>query len=254
MVDEALHPPLFPQDLLSGSRPVAEARTIQRDLELGGGVRERASQFVRCVGDELALTLDRGLEPVEHPVHRDGEAFDLIVGRGLGHATIEVGRRDRVDLGSDRFDGPISEYIRSETYGPARIVEFYDLWYRNRRVPRELLLIRYEELHAEPEKVLRHVLAFIGAEGVDGGAVREAVEFARFENMRAMEAANALGDGRLRAFDPTDQESYKTRKGVVGGYVEYLSDDDAQLIDRMVAAAGCPFLDVGLERSPARLS
>ena len=27
------------------------------------------------------------------------------------------------------FEGPISEYIRSETHGPGRIIEFYDLWY-----------------------------------------------------------------------------------------------------------------------------
>jgi hypothetical protein len=50
-----------------------------------------------------------------------------------------------------------------------------------------------------------------------------------FERMRAAEASGELGErfGEiLRPGDPTDPESFKVRRGWVGGYPEYLSRGD----------------------------
>jgi len=44
--------------------------------------------------------------------------------------------------------------------------------------------------------------------------------------MMRMERENSLNSGRLRPVDIDDAESYKVRKGKVGGYVDYLSDED----------------------------
>ena len=60
---------------------------------------------------------------------------------------------------------------------------------------------------------------------------REAVEFGSFGNMRSMESSDALKSGRLRARDSSDAESFKTRRGVVGGYVDYLEPEQIQWME-----------------------
>ena len=56
----------------------------QRKLELGAKHRERRPELVAGVGDEVALAVDRGLEPVEHLVQRLAEPFELVPGRRNG--------------------------------------------------------------------------------------------------------------------------------------------------------------------------
>ena len=49
------------------------ARMAQRELELRAQQRERSPELVARLGDEAALVLEGGLEPVEHLVQRLGE-------------------------------------------------------------------------------------------------------------------------------------------------------------------------------------
>jgi hypothetical protein len=54
----------------------------------------------------------------------------------------------------------------------------------------------------------------------------EALDFSRFENMQKLEAAGAFDSKILRPGDVRDPESFKVRRGKVGGYREYLSAED----------------------------
>src|SRR6266568_1678270 len=51
-------------------------------------------------------------------------------------------------------------------------------------------------------------------------------DFTQFENMKKMEAAGAFDSKILRPGDVRDPESFKVRRGKVGGYREYLSVED----------------------------
>ena len=53
-----------------------------------------AAQLVRGVGHEPLLAARGVLDPVEHGVHRAGQAGDLVVARRLGHPPVEVGAAD----------------------------------------------------------------------------------------------------------------------------------------------------------------
>ena len=66
--------------------------------------------------------------------------------------------------------------------------------------------------------------------------VREAVAFASFENMRKMEANSTfwLSGGRMRPRDRQNPQSFKTRRGKVGGYRDYFDDGEIAEIDRLV--------------------
>ena len=75
------------------------------DLQPGPHSGQRAAQFMGGIGDEPLLELSRGIEPIEHSVHRGGQAGDLVVpGRGW-HAPVELRPIDRISLSPDDFDG-----------------------------------------------------------------------------------------------------------------------------------------------------
>jgi hypothetical protein len=101
-------------------------------------------------------------------------------------------------------------------------------------VPEGFLLVRYEDLKHNPVGELRRVVDFLGFTEVEDALLYEAVEFASFENMRKMEAGGTFQSMMLNPADRSDPESYKTRKGKIGGYQDYLSSEEsARLADKM---------------------
>ncbi len=139
-----------------------------------------------------------------------------------------------------QFDGTLAEFVRSPVFGARKVAAFYDIWSRSTTVPKQFLLIHYEDLHAGGEDVLADVLRFIGAE-VNRRDIAEAVAYAGFENMRELERADAFNDPRLRPGDVADPDSYKARRGVTGGYVDYLSGSDVAYIAAEFEKRGFPF-------------
>ena len=67
------------------------------------------------------------------------------------------------------------------------------------------------------------------------------VDSGGWENLRRAEAADAFRSASLRAANPADPESYKVRRGKIGGYVDYLSPGDIAYIDEREAESGCEF-------------
>jgi hypothetical protein len=142
---------------------------------------------------------------------------------------------------SDLFDGSIAEFTRHEAYGIRKIVTFYNIWQANLHVPQALLLLRYEELHADPHGKLREILDFVGAKNIDNGIVQKAVEFASFSNMKKLEESRHFQSKKLQPGKSEDDDSFKVRRGVVGGYRDDLSVDDCQYINAVIQEMNCAF-------------
>jgi len=141
------------------------------------------------------------------------------------------------------YSGTLSEFLRDPHYGIEKIVTFYERWEAARSVPEALLIVSYEGMHADPGKVLRETLAFMGATDVPERTISDAIEYGRFDNMRRMEQSGGLGEGsRLRPGDASDASSYKTRKGKVGGFAETLSPEDLAYANRVLAEHACTLL------------
>ncbi len=140
-----------------------------------------------------------------------------------------------------RFDGPIEKFLRCPRGSVETIIRFYNIWADQRRVPAAFLLVRYEDMHADTARELRRVLDFIGQSQVSDEAVRQAVEFCRFENMRKMEQQGSIESSRMVPGNASDPESFKTRKGKIGGYVEYLDAEDIRWLDDKVRRELDPF-------------
>lgn len=133
-----------------------------------------------------------------------------------------------------QYEGNIDDFVRGEIGGFDTIVRYFNLWAEDRGIPEGFLLVRYEDLHDDPAREVRRILGFLGRSDIDDRCMAEAIEFAKFDNMRKLEEQNALGDARLKPGDKNDEESYKTRKGKAGGFVDHLSPATvADLTQRM---------------------
>lgn len=135
------------------------------------------------------------------------------------------------------FDGSLREFIDRSHGGFDTILEFYNIWAENRRVPRGFLLVRYEDLKRDPCKELRRVLDFLDLTEISDQTICEAVEYASFENMRKLEEQGKFSAGMLKPADREDVNSYKTRKGKIGGYREYLSQNEIERLNEKMLAS-----------------
>jgi Sulfotransferase domain len=120
----------------------------------------------------------------------------------------------------------VSELLRDERFGIRGIVRAMNDWLDEFIGRRDFTILRYEALRASPAEHFRNLLAVLGETTPDMSIFQEALEFARFENMQKLEAAGVFDSKILHPGDVRDPESFKVRRGKVGGYREYLSVED----------------------------
>ena len=94
---------MLAEELGAGRRPPAVGGAGQGGLEPVAGGGQGGHQLLRRVGHEAALAHGRGLEPVEHGVHRLGQPVDLVAGARLRHPPVELPGRDVGHFGPDRL-------------------------------------------------------------------------------------------------------------------------------------------------------
>ena len=119
-----------------------------------------------------------------------------------------------------------SEMLRDRRFGVRAIINAMNDWINEFSGRDNFTLVRYEALRASPDEYFRDLLAVLGEAEPDGTIFQNALEFSRFENMQKLEAAGAFDSNILHPGDVRDPESFKVRRGKVGGYREYLSIED----------------------------
>lgn len=143
------------------------------------------------------------------------------------------------------YAGDMSSYIRWPRGSFEGMLKYYNVWAAQRGVPRDLILLRYEDLRRDPAAELARVAAFVGLREVRPEALAQAVEHGAFESMRRREATRPADGTPLAAGRQDDAESFKTRRGKVGGYVDYLSAEDVAWLDRRIATELDPWYGYG---------
>ncbi len=120
----------------------------------------------------------------------------------------------------------VSEMLRDRRFGVRAIIDAMNDWINEFSGRDNFTLVRYEALRASPDEHFRDLLAVLGEAEPDGTIFQDALEFSRFDNMQKLEAAGAFDSNILHPGDVRDPESFKVRRGKVGGYREYLSLED----------------------------
>ena len=132
-------------------------------------------------------------------------------------------RRSRV------YSGGFGDFLRDPRFGIERVMQFNLLWLRERRRFADFLVLSYEDLHVDPCAALRKAAAFLTGRDFPQADTQRAVRLCAFEAMHNLERSGAGGARwgvRLRPGDPGDPESFKTRRGVVGGWRDYFTRGD----------------------------
>jgi Sulfotransferase domain len=142
----------------------------------------------------------------------------------------------------------IFDFVTNPQVGLPEIIAFLEMW--ERELPRVAgsLVVRYEDMRADPESALRRVLAFLGTRGTDA-QIRDAVAYAAYDNMKQLEQKRVfwLSGLRLRPGDRANPQSYKVRRAKVGGWRDYFDDRQVAAIDGLLAARPKPPFGYGSE-------
>ncbi len=146
----------------------------------------------------------------------------------------------------------VAEFVTERQAGLRKVIDFMNDWARELpRLP-DLLVVRYEDLRARPEPTLAGLLAFIGTPGT-ADEIHDAVAFASFENMQRMEAKRTFWwSGRMRPRDRNNPQSFKVRRGKVGGWRDHFTDAEAGRIEALIDAELDPVFGYGTASAPAR--
>jgi hypothetical protein len=152
------------------------------------------------------------------------------------------------------FEGPIDAFVRSDQRGIMKWIAHHNAWYEHRALLKSFHLVRYEALHSDPVGTLRSVMAAIGLADPQDEELEEAVDFARFDNLKQFESAARSRAQALRPRDGIDPDSYKVRKGRVGGFGEYLTESDVGFIQEALRQFACPLYFQHYLQPPAEAS
>lgn len=130
----------------------------------------------------------------------------------------------------------VPAFIMGPDAGIPKIVDFMNGWARELDRFPDLLLVKYEDLKADTAGQLGRALRFLGEEPTEA-QLRDAADFASVENMRKMEQDNAgkfAANTRLKPGDANDPSSFKVRRAKVGGWRDYVTEEQAAAIDLTV--------------------
>jgi hypothetical protein len=139
-------------------------------------------------------------------------------------------------------DVTISDVLRDERHGLKKICHFNLQWFAAAAGFRkkQFKILSYEQMHQTPAAALCEVAAFAGA-SLDPQIAELIASNRAFARLRAAEASGELAHRYgpyLLPGDRNDGESFKVRRGVIGGYVDYLSEADLSYCESVLAETG----------------
>jgi hypothetical protein len=121
---------------------------------------------------------------------------------------------------------PMCEMLRDPAFGIGHVIDLMNAWLAEWHGQPNFKLLRYKDCKADAAGEFRKLLDFLGLPSVDDSALAHALEFSRFENMQAMEASGQFHEDALCAGNLDDVDSFKTRRGKVGGFRDYFDPED----------------------------
>jgi hypothetical protein len=139
------------------------------------------------------------------------------------------------------FEGTLEEFLNQDVGGFETIIRYFNVWALNRTIPNAFLLLRYEDLHTDAAGQLRRLVDFLTTCHFSDGDIQRAVEFSRFENMHQIEANGRVAHFALTAPNPSDTASFKTRRGVVQGFMDYLTEEQVDRLTLFMNSNLSPF-------------
>jgi hypothetical protein len=136
--------------------------------------------------------------------------------------------QERYRNAQDPFTGSLVEFIEHPVLGLEKLLKFYQVWQEGAEKVAGFSFWRYEDARLDPAGCFGRFLEFLGEE-VDPSALDDAVEFASFENLKALETSGqkdiVYKSSGLYVFGSTSNDNpnaLHVRKGKIAGYRDEL--------------------------------
>jgi hypothetical protein len=117
------------------------------------------------------------------------------------------------------------------------------------------LLARYEDLHQDTRGQFKRLLSFLEVE-IQNDLIDEAISYGSFENMSRMQkegtAPTSKDSGKKVIWikDPENPEARHVRKGKIGGYRDYLTQQECDRFEGIISQELDPWF--GYTEPPTR--
>lgn len=133
------------------------------------------------------------------------------------------------------------DFVMHSPLGLPAICAYLNFWHEELKAWDRVYRLFYETMRAEPQPEMSRLLRFLDQD-FSAEEIAEAVEFTAFESLKRKERENFFQNSRLKARNVEDPDSYKVRRGKVGGYRDYFNDEEVERIDRMLSERLIPEL------------
>ena len=123
----------------------------------------------------------------------------------------------------DRRTVGMWEFVRHSDIGLPFLIDYLNTWERNIGELENAMMVRYEDLRSDTAQTLKKVTVLMGEDFSDD-EIAEAVSFGSFDNLRKLETSGFFRRGGMRLVNANDPETFKVRRGKVGGYGDYFTE------------------------------
>ncbi|WP_244482717.1 MULTISPECIES: sulfotransferase domain-containing protein [unclassified Mesorhizobium] len=120
------------------------------------------------------------------------------------------------------FEGNMDAFIADRKQGLPALIVYLNEWGRGLK-HHENAVLSYEELTEDPAGTCTRILRFLG-HTTSARELQASIDASRYDAMRELDMAGSPA--------AHDDESHQTRCGKVGGFADYLSDVQAELIEQ----------------------
>lgn len=128
------------------------------------------------------------------------------------------------------FRGGLEDFLNDPVFGLDKFFRFYQIWKDERHRFNNLILVRYEDTRKAPIRQLKRILHFLELP-IISPYVERTVKQSSFKQMQKLEMKeNLKTEGKISKTlfnysGNNNSDSFRVRKGKVGGYRDYLTND-----------------------------
>jgi hypothetical protein len=123
----------------------------------------------------------------------------------------------------DRRTVGMWDFVRHSDIGLPFLIDYLNTWERNIGELDNAMMVRYEDLRSNTAETLKKITVLMGEDFSDA-EIAEAVSFGSFDNLRKLETSGFFRRGGMRLVNANDPETFKVRRGKVGGYGDYFTE------------------------------
>ena len=142
-------------------------------------------------------------------------------------------RRYLIDLADDGEFHSHAGFVRHSDIGLPFLIDYLNTWEHNIAELDNASIIRYEDLRSDTADTLMKITALMG-ENFSDEEIAEAVSFGSFDNLRKLETSGFFRRGGMRLRNANDPETFKVRRGKVGGYGDYFTEDQTAELEELM--------------------